>query len=525
MSTLKKKHPVPEDSTLPAGQTEVEDKLDNRSSADSGFARSRFIDQAQERLSLEDSEARYRRLFETAKDGILILNGDTGRIVDANPYLQDMLGYAESELIGKALWEIGPVKNIAASQEAMQQLQFKEYIRYEDIPLETKAGERKQVEFVSNVYLVNGWRVIQCNIRDITARKHAEADALLANNELLALVDELRWHDQEMQLLNRMNDLLQSCMTQAEAYRVIGLSAADLFPGDSGCLAILPDMDRPLEVVARWGSEVSTESTFSLEDCWALRRGQLHEVVDLQAGLVCDHFILPPEGSYLCLPLTVQGKILGVLTLTQNASHKGMYPIGLKQLAVTVGETIKLSLSNLQLRDELRQQAIHDPLTDLFNRRYLEEALRHDLYQAQRRNTALCVVMLDLDGFKQFNDSFGHGAGDALLREFGGVLRERLRKSDIPCRYGGDEFLLVMPDSSIADTQGRLEQIRIFMRELKINYGEQTLGMVTLSAGIAQTPEHGTTTAALLQASDKALYSAKQAGGDRIVVYQARLPL
>jgi diguanylate cyclase (GGDEF)-like protein len=179
----------------------------------------------------------------------------------------------------------------------------------------------------------------------------------------------------------------------------------------------------------------------------------------------------------------------------------------------------------LQLRDELRQQAIHDPLTDLFNRRYLEEALRHDLYQAQRRNTALCVVMLDLDGFKQFNDSFGHGAGDALLREFGGVLRERLRKSDIPCRYGGDEFLLVMPDSSIADTQGRLEQIRIFMRELKINYGEQTLGMVTLSAGIAQTPEHGTTTAALLQASDKALYSAKQAGGDRIVVYQARLPL
>ena len=105
---------------------------------------------------MEDSEARYRRLFETAKDGILILDGDTGRIIDANPFLQEMLGYSESELIGKALWEIGPVKNIAASQEAMRQLQFKEYIRYEDIPLETRGGERKQVEFVSNVYLVNG---------------------------------------------------------------------------------------------------------------------------------------------------------------------------------------------------------------------------------------------------------------------------------------------------------------------------------------------------------------------------------
>jgi diguanylate cyclase (GGDEF)-like protein len=208
----------------------------------------------------------------------------------------------------------------------------------------------------------------------------------------------------------------------------------------------------------------------------------------------------------------------------QNASRKGMYPTSLKQLAVTVGETIKLSLSNLQLREELRQQAIHDPLTDLFNRRYLEEALLHDLHQAQRRNSPLSVVMLDLDGFKQFNDSFGHGAGDALLREFGRVLRETLRKSDIPCRYGGDEFLLVMPDSSIADTQERLDQIRIFLKGLQINYGEQTLGMVTLSAGIAQTPEHGTTPAALLQAADKALYAAKQAGGDRIVIYQAGLP-
>ena len=154
MSTPQKKHATPKEPTLPARQTEVEDKLDNRSSADSRLPRSRFIDQAQEHLTLEDSEARYRRLFETAKDGILILNGDTGRIIDANPFLQDMLGYAESELIGKALWEIGPVRNIAASQEAMRQLQNKEYIRYEDIPLETKAGERKQVEFVSNVYLV-----------------------------------------------------------------------------------------------------------------------------------------------------------------------------------------------------------------------------------------------------------------------------------------------------------------------------------------------------------------------------------
>jgi diguanylate cyclase (GGDEF)-like protein/PAS domain S-box-containing protein len=479
------------------------------------------MDYEQRHLTLEESEARYRRLFETAKDGILILDGDTGRITDVNPYLQDMLGYAKEELVGKALWEIGPVEHIAASQEAMRQLQHKEYIRFDDLPLETKGGDNKQVEFVSNVYQVNGWRVIQCNIRDITARKHAEADAQTANNELLALVDELRLRDREMQLHNRMNDLLQSCMTESEAYQVISLMAADVFPSHSGSLAILPARDQPLEVVASWGQDVIMEFSFSVEDCWALRRGQVHEVLDPQTGLLCRHFTHAPQTGYLCLPLTVQGETLGVLSLIEHANRKDKRPLGLQHLAVTVSETIKLSLSNLKLREELRQQAIRDPLTDLFNRRYLEEALPRELYQAQRRQMPLSVVMLDLDGFKQFNDSFGHGPGDALLREFGLALRKHLRRSDISCRYGGDEFLLVMADSSILDTQERLEQLRTSLKSLQIHYGEQVLGMITLSAGIAQTPEHGTTTAELLHSADEALYAAKQAGGDRTVIYQS----
>jgi len=519
----KRSKSIAENTTIPTSQTEVDDKLDNRSSADIRLPQSGFFDHERKQIELEESEARYRRLFETAKDGILILDGDTGRITDANPFLQDMLGYSKAELIGKALWEIGPVKDIPASQEAMRRLQSSEYIRYEDLPLETRAGERKQVEFVSNVYLVNGWKVIQCNIRDITERKRAETRVQMANDELLALVDELQWRDREMQLLNHMNDLLPSCMTQAEAYRVISLTAVDLFPGHSGCLAILPARDQPLEVAARWGTEVSMmESSFSLEDCWALRRGQVHQVVDLRTGLLCRHFIHPPQAGYLCLPLTVQGETLGVLSLVENASRKGRYPIGLQQLVMTVGETIKLSLSNLKLRDELRQQAIHDPLTGLFNRRYLDETLPRELHMAQRRNAPLSVVMLDLDGFKQFNDSFGHGPGDALLREFGRVLREHLRKSDISCRFGGDEFVLVLPDSSIADTQERVEQIRKFLEGLPIHYGEQVFGLITLSAGIAQTPEHGTSASELLRAADEALYAAKQAGRNRTTIYEAR---
>jgi diguanylate cyclase (GGDEF)-like protein len=133
----------------------------------------------------------------------------------------------------------------------------------------------------------------------------------------------------------------------------------------------------------------------------------------------------------------------------------------------------------------------------------------------------LCVVMLDMDGFKQFNDSFGHGPGDALLRTFADVLRKYLRKSDISCRYGGDEFVLIMPDSPIADTQQRVEQIRTYLKELQqVQHAGQQLGMITLSAGIASMPEHGSTESDLLKAADEAMYTAKQGGRNRIVVYQ-----
>jgi diguanylate cyclase (GGDEF)-like protein/PAS domain S-box-containing protein len=471
---------------------------------------------------LRASEVRYRRLFETAKDGILLLDADTGRITDVNPFLEDMLGYSHTELLGKALWEIGPVKDIAASQDAMRHLQHTEYIRYEDLPLETKSGQHLQVEFVSNVYLVDGLRVIQCNIRDITARKQAEAHMETALGELSAKVAELQRRDQEMQLLNHMNDLLHSCMLPAEVYQVVALTARELFPGQSGCLAIQNSADRRLETVARWGVEVIVESAFPLEDCWALRRGQLHEVFDPQGDLMCRHFTHTPLAGSLCLPLTVQGETLGMLCLVHAASGNGKSPANQQQLAVMLGEAVKLSLSNLRLREKLREQATRDLLTGLFNRRYLEETLPRELSQAQRRKSPLCAVLLDIDRFKEFNDAFGHSPGDSLLRELGRVLREHLRESDILCRYGGDEFVLVLPDSSAADTLKRVEQIRLFVRQLQVQYGDQVLGAITISAGIAQAPDHEINAAELLRAADQALYVAKQAGRNQIAVYETR---
>ena len=466
---------------------------------------------------------RYRRLFETAKDGILLLDADTGLITDVNPFLEELLGYSHDELIGRALWEIGPVRDIAASQEAMRHLQDKEYIRYEDLPLETKDRQRVQVEFVSNVYLVDGVRVIQCNVRDISARKLAETGVLRLNDELLALVAELKQRDLEMSRLNQMNDLLHACATQDEACKVIGLMAGDLFAGHSGFLAMLQPLDRRLETVARWGDVAAIVSSFALSDCWAMRRGRPHEVVDPGGGLVCLHFVDQPATGYLCVPLTVQGETLGLLCLIRSAED-ATRGAAKQQLAVTMGEAIKLSLSNLRLREKLREQATLDVLTGLHNRRYLEESLSRDLHRALRRKAPLCVAMVDIDHFKRFNDTFGHEAGDALLRELGHLLQVKLRKSDISCRYGGEEFVLVFPDSSLSDTRQRLEQIQGLVRKLDVRHAGASLGRITVSAGIAQARAEGTTAAELLRWADEALYLAKQAGRDCVVVHSPELP-
>jgi diguanylate cyclase (GGDEF)-like protein/PAS domain S-box-containing protein len=468
--------------------------------------------------TLQSSELRYRRLFETAKDGILLLDADTGRITDVNPFLEELLGYAHDELIGRELWEIGPVRDIQASQDAMRRLQDKEYIRYENLPLETKAKKRVQVEFVSNVYLVDGARVIQCNVRDITARKEVEATALQLNDDLRAVIAELKQRDRTLNLLNQMNDLLHACATQDEACRVIATMAGELFAGHSGFVATLQPRDGRLEIVARWGDEAEIVSSFALEECWAMRRGQIHEVVDPHGALVCHHFVDAPATGYLCVPLSVQGETLGLLCLVASAFGPSGGS-GKRQLAITVGETIKLSLSNLRLREKLREQATRDALTGLFNRRYLDETLARELHRAQRRKSPLCVAMLDLDHFKPFNDTFGHEAGDDVLREVGRLLRDRVRKSDIPCRYGGEEFVLVFPDSSLADTLKRVEQIRALVSELEFARGDQPCDGISVSAGVAQAHEGGSTASELLQAADDALYAAKQAGRDRVVVH------
>jgi diguanylate cyclase (GGDEF)-like protein/PAS domain S-box-containing protein len=300
-------------------------------------------------LSQKESELRYRRLFEAAQDGILILDAESGAITDVNPFLINMLGYSREEFIKKKLWEVGAFKDVKASKVAFEALQKNEYIRYKDLPLRAKDGKLIQVEFVSNVYLVGDEKVIQCNIRDITERKQAQ-DALVKSEALL------------------------------------------------------------------------------------------------------------------------------------------------------------------------REQSVRDHLTGLFNRRYMEETLERELLRASRKQLSLGIIMLDVDDFKRFNDTYGHAAGDTILRELGNMLLTYVRGEDIPSRYGGDEFIIVLLDASRDVIQERAQLLRENVHHFHIQFEGQTLEAVTLSLGIAVFPEDGSTRAAILKAADDALYCAKREGRDRVAV-------
>jgi diguanylate cyclase (GGDEF)-like protein len=191
-----------------------------------------------------------------------------------------------------------------------------------------------------------------------------------------------------------------------------------------------------------------------------------------------------------------------------------------RQLAVNVAEHTNLALANLLLRETLHHQSIRDPLTGLYNRRYLEEAMEREIYRAERHQSSLGLIMLDVDHFKQFNDRFGHNAGDELLRELGNFLMGKARQTDIACRYGGEEFIVILPGTMEAVAK-KAEKLREKFRHLTIVHQGQILGRTTISLGVATFPDHGSTAKEIITAADMAMYQAKREGRNRVVKAQS----
>jgi diguanylate cyclase (GGDEF)-like protein/PAS domain S-box-containing protein len=361
---------------------------------------------------------------------------------------------------------------------------------------------------------------------DITEHRVAERKLQEANDKLSNSVKELEERTAEMSLLGEMGEQLQSCQTIEEACAISAQYIQELFPADQGALYLIDPAKDLAEAVNMWGDATSMEKIFMPLDCWAIRRGRPHLVDNSHPGLLCGHTTGSPAGKYLCVPMIANGETIGILHLNHPAPEQDQQTSTDRlnnsehqtQLALATAENIALALSNLKLRETLRQQSIRDILTGLFNRRYMEESLARELHRAEREKKPVGVIMFDIDHFKEFNDLFGHDGGDALLRELGVFLNNHTRGGDIVSRYGGEEFVVVLPGATLEDTRLWAEELRQGVKELQVYSLGKPLNKCTLSLGVAAFPEHGVASDEILKNADIALYRAKSEGKDRVVV-------
>jgi diguanylate cyclase (GGDEF)-like protein/PAS domain S-box-containing protein len=365
------------------------------------------------------------------------------------------------------------------------------------------------------------------SVQDVTDRVQAEIQLHNANQELAQKVEELEQRSKEISLLSEMGSRLQSCKNEVEAFNEIGNVAEQLFPRWSGALCITSASRTAVETVADWGKTSGGERVFAPDDCWALRRGQPQSFRLGEKTTPCRHIDPTDVTESLCVPFMAQGEALGIVSLQRRTSQElrecatRSSGEAERRLAAVLVEQVALALGNLKLRESLRNQSICDPLTGLFNRRYMEESLEREFSRASRNKSSVAIVMMDLDHFKRFNDTFGHQAGDALLRTFGDLLKRDSRGQDMACRVGGEEFVLVLTDSNLAGALRRAEILRQQVKHLSVEYGGQLLGAVSISMGVALYPDHGTTMGDVMRASDQALYCAKREGRDRACVWAA----
>ena len=345
-----------------------------------------------------------------------------------------------------------------------------------------------------------------------------------ANHALEQSVQRLSVHQQEMVLLGEMGNFFQACQDIEEAAVVAEVQLARLFPDISGALFLMNASRNILEQVLAWGPQAPLKIHHAPDECWALRRSKPHVVREMDRSIACRHMKSVDASWQICLPLTAHGEVLGTLCLnsalpSEDGIHSDSHASDERMaFYVTTAENLALAFANLRLRDTLRYQALRDPLTGLFNRRYLLDIFELELERAAARGHAMSIAMFDIDHFKSFNDTFGHVAGDAVLARLGTLVREWSEGEDIPVRFGGEEFTIVMPGASSELAFERMESLRTTIESFAFEQLRQPLGRVTISLGIATYPLHGDNRETLIQSADQALYISKRDGRNRTTV-------
>ncbi|MFA6303376.1 MAG: diguanylate cyclase [Legionella sp.] len=473
-------------------------------------------------LSTEASEQLFRNILENAPIGMLIISPE-GACQQANLSLTEMIGYTQDELKKLTTKDIVYPDDLTKELEAEQRL-IQGILTFAQLEKRYIHKSGQLIWAIANISLINDssgkplYFIVQ--ILDISERKRNEMKMLELNERTASTLSELRQRDIEMSYIKKMTDMLQICQDSNEAYAVIAIAAQDLFPTLSGAFVINDASTLKMKTVQQWGSQQIVKPEFGIDECWALRSGSTYIINDVKKDLICHHFTSSPCGGCLCLPLIGPVGVIGMLIL--NAAENAVLTENHKQLAVTLSEIIKLFLANIQLRESLQDLSVRDPLTGLFNRRYLDETLAREILQVTRNNSTLCVGMLDVDNFKNFNDTYGHEAGDTILKFIGNTLKENFRGSDLACRFGGEEFILILIDANLTTAAKRLNQISNKIKTTRVPFKNTMLPQITVSIGLSEAPTQGSSTEEVIRHADEALYKAKNNGRDRVEVYENR---
>ncbi|MDT4289665.1 diguanylate cyclase [Methylomonas sp. MO1] len=446
-----------------------------------------------------------RSLIEASLDPLVTINAD-GKIMDVNSATEKVTGVPRQQLIGSDFsnYFTDPQKARDGYRLAFSQGKVTDY----PLAICHTSGQITEVMYNASVYRDENGDVagIFAAARDVTALKKAQT--------------ELESAILQMQLIREMTDLLQSCQKMDEAYPIIKAALVRLFAGSVGGLYMLDAAGNSLVLVDAWGSsESELETVFTPDECWGMRRGCIHMArVGQSINPVCSHV---KQGSYpyLCIPLLAHSRALGLIYIESRFASETPEDIQRElSIAEATADSARLALANLTLREELHELSIRDPLTGLFNRRFLEEVLDRELLRMSRSGKMLAVAMIDIDHFKTFNDNYGHDAGDEVLKKTAQLMNGFREGSDMVCRFGGEEFVVVTTEIQPDKILQRLEALRAAIESLSLKFGNHQLPQVTVSIGVAIYPVHGGNRLDLLNRADQALYVAKEAGRNRLVV-------
>lgn len=453
--------------------------------------------------ALASSEQRFRLTLQGAPIGLAIVGLD-GRWIEVNEALCKSLEYSAAELLQKTFQQITHPEDLDHDLQHVQRLlqglddSYRMEKRYF-----TKSGRILKVQLDVTLLRDQHGQPVHfiSQIQDITARKQIE--------------EALRLSAAEAQTFSELDGMLQACQSLTEIGPPAARACVALYPDSSGVIYLRNASKNNLERLHGWGDETISEAVFAPEDCWALRRGaavsvQLHAA----NATLCKHLgSKHADATSLCLPMQAQGETVGMLCLQWPRTSLARD----ERPAQQIGNRLGLAIANLQLRETLRYQSIVDPLTGLYNRRHLEESLARDLARAEREDSTVAVLMIDVDHFKRYNDRYGHALGDQVLQQVGSTLLDFCRRGDLAARYGGEEFTVVMSGIDEVTAIARAEKLRARMVDTRLMQAGREIPAVTISVGVAMYPAHGNTQAVLIDAADQALYAAKRRGRNRVV--------